>query len=177
MSTSISGYNPSVGASGQAGNVTPKGYRQAQLQNYTPEQMQLFQQMFGQVGPDSYLAKLAGGDQSTFEQMEAPAMQQFQGMQGDLASRFSNAGMGARGGSGFQNSANQQTQDFASQLASNRNNLQMQAIQQMQGMSKDLLNADPYEQMLVQRTQPFWKDLTLAGLSAGAEMGASYLGK
>jgi hypothetical protein len=69
------------------GNIIPKGYKQGQMQQFTPEQMQLFQQMFAQVSPDSYLSKLAGGDESLFQEMEAPAMRQFQGLQGDLASQ------------------------------------------------------------------------------------------
>jgi hypothetical protein len=80
-----------------------KGYRPAQMQQFTPEQMQLFQQLFGHVGPDSFLNKLASGDQSQFEQLEAPALRQFQGLQGQTASRFSGMGTGAQKSSGFQN--------------------------------------------------------------------------
>ena len=97
----MSSMTGSMGYGG--GNKIPKGYEQGTLQQFTPEQMNLFKSMFGQVGPDSFLGKLAGGDQSMFEQMEAPAMRQFQGLQGQLASRFSGMGMGSRRGSGFQN--------------------------------------------------------------------------
>jgi hypothetical protein len=171
----MSGYNPSVGASGKSGNQIPKGYRSGQIQNYTPEQMQLFQRMFGQVAPESYLSRLAGGDESLFEQMEAPSMRQFQGLQGQLASRFSMGGGGpgalsARSGSGFQNAANQQTMDFAERLAANRQNLQMQAIRDMQGLSHQLLNENPYENVLIQKKPSFWKQLLLQTNDQGREL-------
>src|SRR5271156_1764295 len=92
---------------GMQGNKIPSGYKQARLQNFTPEQFELFQQLFSHLGPGSYLSRLAEGDESLFSEMEGPAMRQFQELQGDLASRFSGAGMGARKGSGFQNAANQ----------------------------------------------------------------------
>jgi hypothetical protein len=150
------------------GNIIPKGYKQGQMQQFTPEQMQLFQQMFAQVSPDSYLSKLAGGDESLFQEMEAPAMRQFQGLQGDLASRFSGMGMGARRGSGFQNAANQATSDFAMDLASKRQALQKQAIMDLMGLSENLLGQRPYEQFLQQKPQKSassgWGSLIGAGV-------------
>ena len=120
----------------------PKGYNS--FQKYSPQQMSLFKQLFGNVGPDSYLSKLAGGDEETFNQIENPALKQFSGLQGQLASRFSGMGMGARNSSGFQNSANQASMDFASQLQSQRQSLQQQAIKDLMGYSNQLLNQEPY---------------------------------
>ncbi len=94
----------------------PKGFKKATLQNFTPEQMQLFQQMFGQVSPDSFTSRLAGGDEEMFNQLEAPALKQFSGLQGNLASRFSGMGMGGRNSSGFQNTMNSAASDFAQQV-------------------------------------------------------------
>jgi len=156
------------------GNVIPKGYKTGQLQNFTPEQMQLFQSLFSQVGAGSQLSKLAGGDQSQFDQLEAPAMQQFQQLQGQLGSRFSGMGMGARKSSGFQNAATSATQDFASQLQSQRMGIQQQALRDLMGMSNDLLGQRPYEQFLVQKQQknPFWHSLIAGGAPlAGAGLG------
>ena len=68
----------------------PNGFQR--FQQFTPEQMQLFQQLFGNVGPDSFTSRLAGGDQSAFEDIERPALQQFAGLQGQTASRFSGMG-------------------------------------------------------------------------------------
>jgi|ERR1700755_16674 len=152
------------------GNKIPKGYNHGQLQQYTPEQMQLFQSLFSQVSPDSYLSKLAGGDQSTFQQMEAPAMRQFQELQGENASRFSGLGMGARRGSGFQNFQNQATSDFAQDLASKRQGLQRQALMDMMGISESLLNQRPYEQFLTQKPKPFWQQLLLGASDRGADL-------
>ena len=169
MSTSMTGSmgyrGPSGSSSGQTmtgGNIIPKGYRQGQLQQFTPEQMNLFQQMFSNVGPDSYLSKLAGGDEATFNQMEAPALRQFGQLQGNMASRF--GGMGGTGGrrsSGFQNTMSSATSDFAERLQSQRQQLSRQALQDMMGMSNQLLNQRPYEQFLGKKPKPFWQELLL----------------
>ncbi len=155
------------------GNKVPKGYELGQIQNYSPEQMDLFKRLFSQVGEGSYLSKLAGGDQATFDQIEAPAFRQFQELQGQTASRFSGASslgrtQGTRRGSGFQNETNQQTSDFASQLASNRHSLQQTAWEQLRGMSNDLLGQRPYEQFLTQKPKSGW-----GGLIGGALGGAA----
>jgi len=117
-----------------------------QLNNFSPEQQQAFGRMGQNVGPGSYLSKLAGGDQSEFAALEAPALQQFQGLQGDIASRFSGGGgsLSARRGSGFQNSLNQATSDFASRLQAQRLALRQQAIESLHGMTNDFLNQRPF---------------------------------
>lgn len=121
----------------------PHGYQKYAMQQFTPEQMELFQQLFGQVESDSFLSKLAGGDQSTFSQVEEPALRQFGELQAGLASRFSGMGMGGRQSSGFQNASTSAAQDFAGQLQSNRQNLQRQAIMDLMGLSNQLLNQRP----------------------------------
>jgi hypothetical protein len=146
--TSMTG---SMGPAGRAGNKLPSGYKVGQLQNFTPEQMQLFQQQFSHVGPESYLSKLASGDQSFFNEIEAPAHRQFQGAQGQLASRFSGMGMGGRKSSGFQNEATAGASNFAEQLQSQRQGLQRQAIQDLMGMSNTLLGQRPYESFLYEK--------------------------
>jgi hypothetical protein len=78
--------------------------------------------------------------------MEAPALRQFNQLQGNLASRFSGQGMGARRSSGFQNASSAVAQDFASQLQANRQNLQRQAIMDLMGMTSSLLGTQPYSQ-------------------------------
>ncbi len=155
------------------GNKIPKGYQAGRMQNFTPEQMNLFQNMFSNVGPDSYLSKLAGGDEETFNQMEAPAMRQFSGLQGNLASRFSGMGMGGRRSSGFQNTANQASSDFAQDLQSRRQSLQSQAIKDLMGMSGELLGQRPYEQFLSPKQPSFLQSLMgSVGQNAGAVTGA-----
>jgi len=152
------------GSRGPTGRIA--GHQVESNQQYTPEQMQLFQRMFSHAGPDSYLSKLAGGDQGTFEEMEAPAMRQFSGLQGNLASRFSGMGTGARRSSGFQNTSNQASSDFAQQLQSRRGELQRQAIQDLRGLSGDLLGHRPYEQFGSEDDQPTWKKLLGGALPA-----------
>jgi len=159
--TSMTGHKGPTGGGirgGGTGDTVPKGYRKGQLQQFTPEQMQLFQQMFGQVGPDSYLSKLAGGDEDTFNQIEAPALRQFSGLQGNIASRFSGGGGGqgalsSRNSSGFQNTMSSAASNFAQDLQSNRQNLQRQAIMDLMGMSNQLLGQRPQEQFLYEKRQ------------------------
>lgn len=157
----------------------PRGYEVGRAQKYTPEQMDLFKQMFQYAGPDSYLAKLAAGDEEAFQQAEAPAFRQFSGLQGNLASRFSGMGMGsgARGSSGFQNTMNQAASNFAQDLQGRRQQMQMQALQELRGLSRDLLTADPYNQFMIQK-QPSQTASFMQGVLpvAGAVAGGIYGG-
>ena len=152
---------------GGSGNKVPAGYNVGRMQNYSPDQMSLFKSLFSHVGPDSYLGKLAGGDSSFFDQLEAPALKQFSGIQGNLASRFSGMGMGARNSSGFQNTMNSASSDFAQNLQSRRMDLQRQAIQDLLGLSGDLLEKKPYDQFLTPQGPSFLQSL-LGGLGQGA---------
>lgn len=151
------------------GDVIPKGYQKGQLQQFSPEQMQLFQQLFSHVGPDSYLSKLAGGDESTFDQMEAPAHRQFNEQIGNLANRFSGSGTGGRHSSGFQNTTTAAASNFSQDLASKRQDLQRQALMDLMGISNSLLGQRPQENFLSekpqkQQNQGGWGALLGAGL-------------
>lgn len=177
MSTSMTGNRGAAGLAQQGnaagGNIIPKGYKLGQIQQFSPEQMQLFQRMFSNVGTDSYLSKLAGGDESAFEQAEEPAWRAFGQAQGQLGSRFSQlapGAMSAQRGSGFKNSAGQLSKDFASDLASRRQALQMGALDQITNMSNSLLGQRPTEQSLIQKQQPLWQQLLLGINERGAEM-------
>jgi len=174
------GIGPSQFNTGQMKEKIPSGYKKGMLQQFTPEQMQLFQQMFGHVGPESYLSKLAGGDEDMFNQIEAPALKQFSALQGQLGSRFSGMGTGAQKSSGFQNTMNSAAQDFAGQLQSQRQSLQQQALQDLMGFSNQLLGQKPYEQFLTQKQNKGsgWGGLLgsalggLGGFFAGGPTGA-----
>src|SRR5256885_2896922 len=128
------GVNTSQSLKGSTGSLAgrkpPSGYKQGQIQNFTPEQMELFQSLFSQVSPNSFTGKIAGGDQEAFNQLEAPALRDFSGLQGNIASRFSAMGSGARKSSGFQNTINQASSNFAQDLQSRRVGLQQQAIKE-----------------------------------------------
>ncbi len=84
---SMMGYRGATG--GLSGDKIPSGYKMGQLSQFTPQQTRLFKQLFGQVSPDSYLSRLAGGDESMFQEMEAPAFRNFQSQLGNISSRFS----------------------------------------------------------------------------------------
>lgn len=162
----------SYGATGSSsGNKIPSGYKSGRMQNFTPEQMKLFKQLFSQLGPDSFLSKIAGGDESAFAEMEAPAMRQFQELQGDISSRFSGMGMGARRGSGFQNEMNSATSNFAQDLQSKRLELRRQALSDLMGMSNQLLGQKPYENYLVEKQQKNNPWATVGGTALGAGAG------
>lgn len=155
-------------STGQMKEKIPSGFKKATLQQMTPEQMQLLSQLFPFLGEGSDLQRLAGGDQSMFEEMEAPAWRQFQEAQGELGSRFSSMGMGAQKGSGFKNAANQQSSDFAMSLQSKRQELQRQALKDLFEMSHQLMGERPYENALVQKPQK--------GASGIGKVGGSILG-
>lgn len=152
-----------TGPTGQPSKLGSTGYSHVQNKVFTPEQMDLFKQMFGQVSQDSFTSKLAGGDQETFNQIESPALQQFSELQGGIASRFSGmGGTGARKSSGFQNAASSASSNFAQALQSQRLGLQQNAIQQLHQMSQGLLSNRPYEDIYIQDKQKkpsFWEQL------------------
>ena len=140
----------------------PHGFSKYSVNQYTPEQQRLFRENFQHLGPESYTSRLAMGDESLFAEQEAPALRQFNELQGGLASRFSGQGMGARKSSGFQNTSNAAASDFASQLQANRQELQRQAILDMMGMSDKLLNQRPQERGLVEKPhKETWGDTAL----------------
>ncbi len=184
-----SSKSPMAAASGQK---LAGGYKQGQMPNFTPEQMQLFQGLFSHVSPGSYTSRLAGGDQSLFNEIEAPAMRQFNELQGNIANRFSGMGSGARRSSGFQNANSSAASNFAQDLQSRRQGLQQNAIKELMNMSRDLLHEQPYENYLIkpQPKQSFWQKLIggaapvagaalggflggPAGMAAGSQFGSS----
>jgi hypothetical protein len=176
MTGSTGAGNRFQGATGGKERI-PKGYEKSSMQNFTPEQMELFQQMFSQLGPDSFLSKIAGGDEGEFAKLEAPALRQFSGVQGNLASRFSGMGTGGRHSSGFQNSATQAGSDFAEQLQSRRMGLQSQAMKDLHGLGNQLLGQRPYDNSLVEKQTPFWQQLLGGALPfAGAAVGGAFGG-
>lgn len=171
MNQSSTGLSPASTNTGMMKEKIPKGYSKGSINQFTPEQMQLFQQMFSHAGPDSYLSRLAGGDQDTFNQMEAPALRQFSGLQGNIASRFSGmGGLGARRSSGFQNTMTSAASNFAQELQANRQNLQRQALQDLRGISGELLGQRPNENFLIKKQPSQWGQIL--GKLGGAVPGA-----
>jgi hypothetical protein len=157
------------------GNKIPKGYSQGRLQNFTPEMMQQFQSLFSHLGPESYLSRLAGGDEGLFEEIERPAKRQFSGVLGNIASKYSGTGLGARHSSGFQNEATSAAGEFAQGLQANRQGLQRQALGDLFNMSNMLLNQRPYENFLSEKKPGFLQSL-FGGLGGGLASGAGQAG-
>lgn len=155
-----------IGQTAAGGNLIPEGYNLGQLQQFSPEQINLFRSLFSHTAPESYLSRLSQGEPGMFEQIEAPALKQFQQLQGQLGSRFAGMGMGALKSSGFRNIANQQTMDFAQQLAAQRMGLQRQALQDLMGMSQMLMGQRPTEQFLTPREKSFMENFAL-GMAPG----------
>ena len=156
------GYTPNRGPAGKssrgkaAGDIIPKGYENGQLNQYTPEQQQIFKQQFAHLGPDSYLSRLAGGDEEAFSAMEAPAWRNFNEGLGQISSRFSEfapGAMSARRGSGFQNQVGAYASNFAQDLASKRQELQRSAVSDLLNFSNQLLGQRPQDKFLVEKQQ------------------------
>ena len=170
----------SSGSRGAAGEKIPRGYAAGRMQQFGPEAMEVYRNQLPYVSPGSQLAQQARGEDAGFAPHEDYAHRQFQEFSGQNASRFSGLGMGARKGSGFQNSQTQGAQDFASQLAMQRQGLQRQALMDLMGISGQILGQQPQENFLIkkQQKQPgFWNRLFGAAAPlAGAGIGAAFGG-
>ena len=182
MSNSMSGATGFGSSSNKTGQKVG-GRDIEKVQTYTPEQMQLFNRMLGNVGQDSYTSRLAQGDQSLFNDIEAPAYKQFNEAQGLNASRFSFGGggkgaMSARNGSGFQNSTNQASQDFAGQLQAQRMGLQQNAIKDLHNMSQQLLGNQPYNYYEVEPKEKMsgWQRALGIGLPIAGGIAGGFFG-
>lgn len=160
----------------------PSGYKQITTQSLSPEQQQLFSLLFGGAkgGLGSgleHLSKLAGGDQSYFDQLEAPALRQFGAVQGNLASRFSGMGTGARKSSGFQNTSTAAGQQLAESLQSQRLGMQNDAISQLLGLSNTLLGTQTQETGFMPKGMSGWQSfLSSLGGGLGGGLGRGLFG-
>ena len=138
--------------SGGKGNIP--GYQQGSMSTLSPQQQQLYSQMLqgsqGGIGAGlQHMSRLAGGDESYFQQLEAPAMRQFGALQGNMASRFSGMGTGARRSSGFGNASSSAAQQLTESLQAQRMGLQQGAIDSLLGIGRDLLGTQTQENYLM----------------------------
>lgn len=167
----------STGSTIPRANIT--GYKQRQIPQFTPQQMNLFQMLLGGAegglgGGLDWLSKLASGDESAFSKMEAPAHRQLQGQLGKIGSRF--ADMGALGSSGFQQTASGAATDLSERLQSQRVGMQQGAIDRLMNLSQNLLSQRPYEQVFQKKGKGF-KDLFGGLLFGGGEGGGGESGE
>ncbi len=185
MNPSATGAQPRMKTPKFSGDKIQKGFKAGQLQQYTPEQLQLLEQTMGHVGPESYLSRLSQGDEDLFNEMEAPALRQFNQILGGIGTRFS-AGSGAgslgtRRSSGFQNTGTAAASNFAQELQSKRQDLMRQAIKDLTGISSELLDKRPYERTITEKPKKWWEE-PLAGFTnafanqAGKNLAGSFGG-
>lgn len=151
----------------------PRGANQ--ISTMSPQQQQLFSSLIGKLGGGAgqgvdYLSRLAGGDQSMFSEMEAPAYSAFNKQLGNIGSRF--ADVGAIGSSGFQNATSGAAAQLGESLASKRGELQRGAIERLLGLSSELLGKQTFG--FEDKDQGFdWGSLigTLGGAAGSAFLG------
>lgn len=146
-----------VGPSG-ANQGVPKvsGYKTAQMPNFTPEMMQLFQSLLGPMsqgvgGGIDYLSKIAGGDEEAFGGMEQNAMNQFQKFLGQAGTRFSD--LGAQDSSYFENAVSGAGSEMTQNLQAQKAQMRQQAIDSLLGNSQTLLAQKPYDNFALPNQQ------------------------
>ena len=100
---------------------------------------------------------MASGDESLFNEMEAPALRQFSGLLGNLANRgAAGSGRGSLGtlrSSAFQNQQSSAASNFAQELQANRQNLQRQGIRDLMEISNLLLGQRPYDRLVEKKEE------------------------
>jgi hypothetical protein len=139
-----------------AGSMAPKGnisgYKLRNVPQYNPQQMQIFQRLLGSLlggegleGGLDFLTRLAQGDESMFEELEAPAYSSLQKSLGDIGSRFAGFGSGAIDSSAFQQATSGAAGDLAERLQSQRLGLQSDAVDRLLGLTERSLEKRPYE--------------------------------
>lgn len=154
------------------------GYRSITSPTKTSGQMDLLNLLMGgskgglSGGLDQLSQMAGGGSEEYWNQMEAPAMRQFGQLQGNIASRFSGMGSGARRSSGFQNAQSGAATDFAERLQSQRMGLQQSAIQQLMGLGQNLLGQDLFQTSFIPKKKSGWETF-FEGLSG---LGSNFLG-
>jgi hypothetical protein len=176
--SSMSGYN----SSGLKGS----GYQQLNVPRMGQAGQDIWQQLYkgsqGGVGSSLQgLSDIAGGDQSKFAALEAPARRQFEQDQSQIASRFSGMGSGARRSSGHANAQSGAAVDLAERLQGQRLGLQQNAWKQLLGIHSDLMANPTHESFLMKDKEPAWKKWTGASLpwlggAAGAGLGGFFGG-
>jgi len=157
------GYKPKGSLKGE---IIPEGYSKSKIQQFTPEQMQLLEQMIGHLGPEGWLSKLASGDESAFEQIEAPQKRQFGEQLGGIASKFSGLGMGGQKSSGFRNTLNSASSNFAQELGAQRQGLKSQAFKDLMGFTNQALGQKPYDTGLSEDPESFGEKFALMMMNA-----------
>ncbi len=157
------------------GSILPHNYEIGSIQKFTPEQNKIHQYMGDLLGPSGYLSKIAGGDESFFQEMEAPALRQHQAITSGAGSRFGNLGLGNAKSGGF-SMPSSSFKDFAAALQANRTQQRMSAINSLMSGSNAYLSHKPTEKLLVPENDPLkYSKLssTIFGAGGGALQGGA----
>lgn len=137
--------------------AAPSGYER--YDQYSPEQMKIHQaRISGLGGLDQgldYYSRLAAGDESLFKEIEAPAYAGLEKGLSQTATRFSD--FGGQDSSGFQQAIAGQSSQLGMDLAGQRTSLRQNAINQLLGLSKDVLGEEPTG--LIKEEQPWMDEL------------------
>lgn len=171
-------FNPNYGPAGSSFSKSAiPGYDLAKVSNVTPQQMDLYKLILGGVQPNlspglSFLGKQASGSPEAFESIEQPAISQFQGLLGEIGSRFSGMGSGARHSSGFNLASAEAGSDLAQKLQSQRLGLQRQALMDLLGLSQNLIGTDLESSFLLPKKKSGLMEL-LQGLFSGLGSGGA----
>ena len=121
----------------------PKGYEQYSLPTMGGGQEDIYNMLKGQFqngGGDVFqkLFGMARGDQGTFDQLEAPALRQFQQqIAPGIAQRYAGTGIGSS--SGMQNSLANAGSNLAENLQGQRMNLMQQSMHDVLHLGNTLL--------------------------------------
>lgn len=114
-------------------------------------------------------------DQNFFNKFEAPAMRQFEELQGDIGNRFAGMGSGGSTGStGFRNVMAREGQNLATNLAAQRGQMQQNAVPQMLSYAQQ-----PFQNLMSlygQALQPTQNQYMPATPGFGGNIGASMFG-
>ncbi len=114
-------------------------------------------------------------DQDFFNKFEAPAMRQFEELQGDIGNRFAGMGSGGSTGStGFRNVMAREGQNLSSNLAAQRGQMQQGAVPQMLQYSQQPVSN--WMTQMQQALQPTQNQYTPAAPGFGGNIAASMFG-
>ena len=124
------------------------GYHTTQQQKFTPGGLSIYEQLLGpamQAGGQGadFLKRLASGDESLFEELEAPAYRSYEKMLGQTASRFSQ--VGGRDSSAFRNAIAGQGAELAENIQAKRLGIRQGAVSDLLNLQQMLMGTNPYE--------------------------------
>jgi len=161
------------------GAKIPKGFGLYSLPAMGTDQKQIYDLLKGQFqsgGPEVYqkLFGLAGGKSDLFEQLEVPALRQFQQVIApEIAARYS--GSGISGSSGMQNAIAGAGANLAENLQSQRMGIMERSMQNVLGLGDRLLGTQTNQIGLYQKENLLRDIMQLLG-SGASQIGGIYGG-